>query len=127
MSRTATLTLVLLVSLLLIAIVAGADNPAAGTWKCISTKTPLGDLSWTVKIEGEPGKLQGSASCDELGSHRLSEVKLLGNAFSFVFYPSGNYVIVKTKIDQQTMTGTWEMDGGAGGEFNGKRISEPQP
>jgi hypothetical protein len=127
MFRTVPFTLGLLVSSLLIAVVAGAENPVAGTWKCISTKTPLGDLSWTVKIEGDPGSFQGTASCDELGSHRLSEIKLVGDAFSFVFYPSGNYVIVKTKIDQQTMAGTWEMDGGGGGEFNGKRISEPQP
>ena len=123
-TKTAAILICLLGLLVPLAIAFNAASEVVGTWNCTSTKTPLGDLAWNVSIKEDGGKLLGTAACEELGTFRLSEIKLDENAFSFVFYPSGNHVLVKTAIKQGSMTGTWEMEGGSAGEFKGTKTKD---
>ena len=123
-SRITVRILSLLALLVSLAMALSTESQAVGIWNCVSTETPLGDLVWVVTIREDGGKLSGTASCDEVGSSDLSEVKLDADTLSFVFYPYATHVVVKTKIRQGSMTGTWEMDGVLSGEFSGSKSKE---
>jgi len=52
---------------------------------------------------------------------RKRDLKLDGDDFAFVFYPVGNHVTVKTKLQERKLIGTWQIDAGPGGEFRGEK------
>ena len=119
--RLRTPNLWLFVFSLMVSLALAGQSDVIGTWRCVSNDTPIGNLTWTMTIKDEEGKLAGTMACDELGTFRLSELKLDGDDFAFVFYPAGNHVTVKTKLQERKLIGTWQIDAGPGGEFRGDK------
>ena len=104
--------------------VSGASSDVSGDWQCVAADMPIGDITWTLSIKEEGGELSGGISSEDLGSFRLADPKLDGDTLVFVFYPYGYHVTVTTKLREGKLTGTWQIDGGSGGEFSGEKSTQ---
>lgn len=120
-SKTRLPILLLLVVLLTASVMLSTEAGVLGSWTCVTADTPLGELTWAMTIKDDGGKLAGTFSCDELGTFRLSDLSLEGDTFVFFFYPVGNHVEVKAKLQQEKLAGTWQIEGGPGGGFSAER------
>ena len=105
-------------------LVLAAESAVIGTWQSVSHDTPLGNITWEMTIKDKGGELAGTMSSEELGTFRLSDLKLDGDTFVFVFYPVGNHVTVETELQSGKMIGTWQIDAGPGGEFLAERAPD---
>lgn len=96
-----------------------ADAPkAVGTWDAVAT-TPNGDMPSVITVKEVDGALKAEIEID--GSARtVTDEKLEGNVLRMKVQYDGGVYDVETKIDGDTLEGTWQ-GGGYSGTLKAKR------
>lgn len=117
--KTRSLLLALAVLVLATPFVLAADPPkVTGTWDVVAT-TPNGEMPSVLTLKIVDGKPKAEF---ELGGEKrtVTDEKLQGNVLTLKVEYEGNVYDVETKVDGDTMTGTWQ-GGGYSGELKAKR------
>ncbi|MBI4166975.1 MAG: hypothetical protein HY508_14715 [Acidobacteria bacterium] len=99
-----------------------SPGPLSGTWECMSHGRPQGDMAFTLYLEQDKEIVTGSVSSpiggDEITSGSFKR-KLLELQIDT---QQGKYVIMG-KLEKGQFTGTWTLDNGEKGTWEGKKVS----
>jgi hypothetical protein len=99
-----------------------ADNPVVGKWDCTSNDGTGQELTWTLVVKEDGGKLSGSL-IGGLGAVDLIEPRLEGNTFTFKIYVNANCTAeAKLKVEGKKMDGKFGC-AEASGSFKGAKQS----
>lgn len=102
-----------------------AGNPVVGKWDCISNDGAGHELTWSLVVTEDGGKLSGSllGGAERPGEIPLIDPKLEGNTFTFKIYVNEKCTVeAKLKIDGKKLDGTFGC-GEASGTFKGTKQS----
>ena len=115
----ATIFLILFCSLAAFA----ADNPIAGTWNCVSKSETGVEVSWTLVVTSEAGKLAGTLTLVQSGDKiDILEPVLTGNTFTFKIQINPQEIVVLTgNIEGSKLEGTFRGKDSGTGSFKGTR------
>ena len=116
-------TFALLLAMVLSGFAAGAaENPVAGEWGCTSDDGSGQELTWTLVVKEDGGKLSGSLYGGP-GEIPLVDPKLEGNTFTFKIEVNTNCTVeAKLKIEGKKLEGTFGC-AEARGSFKGVKRS----
>lgn len=99
-----------------------SGGPLTGTWECMSHGSAQGDLAFTLYLEHNKEIVTGSIS-SPLGSGEVTSGSLKDKFMELqIETPNGIYVVLG-KLEKGGMTGTWSLNNGEKGTWEGKRVS----
>jgi hypothetical protein len=95
-------------------------GPLTGTWECMSQGSAQGDMAFTLYLEQSKEVVTGSVS-SPIGGTDITSASFKNKLLEIhIDTPQGNYVVMgKLKKDQ--MSGTWSVDTGEKGTWEGKK------
>jgi hypothetical protein len=102
-----------------------AGNPVVGTWDCVSNAGSGQDLTWTLVVKEDGGKLTGSliGGPESPGEIPLVDPKLQEDIFTFKIDVNPNCKVeAKLKLEGKKLDGTFGC-AEAAGTFKGKKRS----
>ncbi len=93
---------------------AAAASSLAGRWE-VTSSTSYGDTYHLTLIMSESeGKLAGRLILPDGNEVELQNVKLDGDQLTFEVWIQGSSYAVQTKVEGDTLTGTWQGGGDSG-------------
>jgi hypothetical protein len=99
-------------------------GPLTGTWDCMSHGSAQGDMAFTLYLEQDQEVVTGSVS-SPMGGAEITSGSFRGNLLEIHIDTSeGNYVVMG-KLQKGQLSGTWSVDRGEKGTWEGKK-SSPQ-
>jgi hypothetical protein len=109
---------VLLVATL--ALSADKEGPMTGTWNCQAKGGPEGDMPFTLYLQQDGEKVDGSVS-SPIGGTQITSGSFKNNTLEIhIDSPEGNYVLT-AKFDKGELSGTWSKDEDSKGTWEGKK------
>lgn len=97
-------------------------GPLTGTWECMSEGGEQGDMPFTLYLEQDKEVVTGSASAP-IGSAQITSASFRKNVLEIhIDTPEGNYTIMG-KLSKGQFSGTWSVDTGEKGTWEGKKAS----
>lgn len=95
-----------------------------GTWECMSHGSSQGDLPFTLYLEQTKETVAGSVSAP-MGSTEITSATYRKKTLEIrIDTPQGNY-LVTAKLKQAQLSGTWSVDTGEKGTWEGKKAATP--
>lgn len=96
-----------------------------GTWDCMSQGSPQGDLAFTLYLEQNKEVVMGSVS-SPIGAGEITSGSFRNKFLELqIDTEKGNYVILG-KLEKGRLSGTWSLDNGEKGTWEGKKSSANQ-
>lgn len=91
-----------------------------GTWECMSHGSAEGDLAFTLYLEQNKEVVTGSVS-SPIGAGEITSGSFKNKFLELqIDTEKGNYVILG-KLDKGRLSGTWSIDNGEKGTWEGKK------
>jgi hypothetical protein len=85
-----------------------------------------GDMPFTLYLEQNKEVVTGSVS-SPIGGTQLTSATFKKKTLEIhIDTPNGNY-LVTGKLKKNQLSGTWSIDGGESGTWEGKKALEPKP
>ena len=101
-------------------------GPLTGTWECVAHGSSQGDLPFTLYLEQSKETVTGSVSAP-MGSAGITSAGYRKKTLEIrIDSPQGNYVVTG-KLKQGQLGGTWSVDTGEKGTWEGKKAPTPNP
>jgi hypothetical protein len=101
-------------------------GPLTGTWECMSHGSSQGDMPFTLYLEQAKETVTGSVSAP-MGSTGITSATYRKKMLEVrIDTPQGNYVVTG-KLKKGQLSGTWSIDAGEKGTWEGKKAATPSP
>ncbi len=114
-----TLVFTLILLPLGVACLLAGDKPV-GEWACTATTPSGGELSWTLSLKEENGRLTGSAASDE-GEIPISDLRYEDGTLTFkVSLDTGTYSVT-VHFKGNKLDGNWKAESGDSGAVSGTK------
>jgi len=95
-------------------------GPITGTWECTSHGSSQGDMPFTLYLEQAKEVVTGSVS-SPMGGTDITSASYKSKMLEIhIDTPQGNYVVMG-KLKKSQLNGTWSMDSGEKGTWEGKK------
>ncbi|MFB3923526.1 MAG: hypothetical protein ACE145_17525 [Terriglobia bacterium] len=95
-------------------------GPMTGTWECMSHGSSQGDMPFTLYLEQNKEVVTGSVS-SPMGGTEITSASFKDKTLEVHIDTSqGNYVVMG-KLKKSELSGTWSVDGGEKGTWEGKK------
>jgi hypothetical protein len=101
-------------------------GPLTGTWECMSHGGSQGDMPFTLYLEQDREVVTGSVSSPIGGTDLTSATFKKKTLEIHIDTPNGNYLI-QGKLKKHRLSGTWSLDAGEKGTWEGKKAVPPNP
>lgn len=96
-----------------------------GTWECMSHGSVEGDLAFTLYLEQQKEVVTGTVS-SPIGAGDITSGSFKNKFLELqIDTEKGNYVILG-KLEKGGLSGTWSLDNGEKGTWEGKKSSASQ-
>ena len=96
-------------------------GPLTGTWECMSHGSSQGDMSFSLYLEQSKEVVTGSVS-SPIGGTEITSATFKKKLLEIhIDTPQGNYVVMG-KVNKNQMSGTWSVDTGEKGTWEGKKV-----
>jgi hypothetical protein len=97
-----------------------------GTWECMSHGSSQGDMPFTLYLEQTKVTVTGSVSAP-MGSTQITSATYKKKTLEIrIDTPMGNYVLT-ARLKKDQLNGTWSVDRGEKGNWEGKKAATPSP
>jgi hypothetical protein len=97
-----------------------------GTWECMSHGSSQGDMSFTLYLEHSKEIVTGSVS-SPMGGTQITSASYKKKTLEIrIDTPVGNYTLT-AKLKKNQLNGTWAVDTGEKGNWEGKKAPTPSP
>ena len=101
-------------------------GPLTGTWECTSHGSSQGDMPFTLYLEQNKEVVTGSVS-SPMGGTNLTSASFKKKTLEIhIDTPNGNYLVIG-KLKKKQLSGTWSIDGGEKGTWEGKKAAAQNP
>jgi hypothetical protein len=101
-------------------------GPMTGTWECMSHGSSQGDMPFTLYLEQNKEVVTGSVS-SPIGGTQLTSATFKKKTLEIhIDTPNGNYLITG-KLKKKQLSGTWSVDSGEKGTWEGKKAAAQNP
>jgi len=100
-------------------------GPLTGTWECMSHGSSQGDMPFTLYLEQNKEVVTGSVSSPIGGTEITSGSFKKKMVEIHIDTPQGNYVVMG-KLKKNQLSGTWSVDTGEKGTWEGKKTAPPK-
>jgi len=100
-------------------------GPLTGTWECMSHGSSQGDMPFTLYLEQSKDVVTGSVSSPIGGTEITSGTFKKKMVEIHIDTPQGNYVVMG-KLKKGQLSGTWSVDTGEKGTWEGKKTLPPK-
>ena len=101
-------------------------GPLTGTWECTSHGSSQGDMPFTLYLEQNKEVVTGSVSSPMGGTDLTSATFKKKTLEIRIDTPNGNYLVIG-KLKNKQLSGTWSIDGGEKGSWEGKQAAAQKP
>jgi hypothetical protein len=101
-------------------------GPLTGTWECMSHGGSQGDMPFTLYLEQNKEVVTGSVSSPMGGTDLTSAAFKKKTLEIHIDTPNGNY-LVTGKLKKKQLSGTWSLDAGEKGTWEGKKAAAQNP
>jgi hypothetical protein len=99
-----------------------SGGPLTGTWDCMAHGGPRGDIAFTLYLEQSKEVVTGSVS-SPMGGAEITSGSLKRKFLELqIETQRGNYIIMG-KLEKGQLSGTWSMDNGDKGTWEGKKAA----
>ncbi len=99
------------------------SGPLTGTWECNSHGSSRGDMPFTLYLEQSKEVVTGSVT-SPIGGTDITSGSFKKKIMEIhIDTPNGNYVVMG-KLKKGEMSGTWSIDTGEKGTWEGKKTSK---
>jgi len=97
-----------------------------GTWECVSHGSSQGDMPFTLYLEHSKETVTGSVS-SPMGGTQITSASYKKKTLEIrIDTPMGNYTLT-AKLKKDQLNGTWAVDTGEKGNWEGKKAAPPKP
>lgn len=100
-------------------------GPLTGTWECMSHGSSQGDMPFVLYLEQSKDIVTGSVSSPIGGTEITSATFKKKMVEIHIDTPQGNYVVMG-KLKKGQLSGTWSVDTGEKGTWEGKKTLPPK-
>jgi hypothetical protein len=101
-------------------------GPLTGTWECLSHGSSRGDMPFTLYLEQTKESVTGSVSAP-IGTAEITSASYRKKTLEIrIDTPQGNYAVTG-KLKKGQLSGTWSVDTGEKGTWEGKKAASPSP
>jgi len=97
-----------------------------GTWECVSHGSSQGDMPFTLYLEHSKEIVTGSVS-SPMGGTQITSASYKKKTLEIrIDTPMGNYTLT-AKLKKGQLNGTWAVDTGEKGNWEGKKAATKSP
>jgi hypothetical protein len=97
-----------------------------GTWECMSHGSSQGDMPFTLYLDHTKDSVTGSVS-SPMGGTQITSASYKKNTLEIrIDTPMGNYALI-AKLKKGQLNGTWSVDTGEKGTWEGKKAATQSP
>jgi hypothetical protein len=100
---------------------AGSGAPVTGKWTLTATRPGGSDITASIELKEQDGKLSGSLSTDQVANLPLAEVSASGSSLSFKIPMDAGAFLLKFEKEGEGYKGTYTSPDGATGAVTLKR------